>query len=97
MESKAKLLGHSLHQMLIVFPLGLLATAAFFDAVSIWRGNAHWFISAFWMIAVGLLSGLIAAAFGTIDWLAIPVGTRAKAVRIAARNCQRNCDLAFCL
>ncbi len=27
MESKARLLGHSIHQMLIVFPLGLLATA----------------------------------------------------------------------
>jgi hypothetical protein len=24
MESRAKLLGHSIHQMLIVFPLGLL-------------------------------------------------------------------------
>ena len=28
MDSRAKLLGHPIHQMLIVFPLGLLATAA---------------------------------------------------------------------
>jgi uncharacterized membrane protein len=27
MDSRAKVLGHPIHQMLIVFPLGLLATA----------------------------------------------------------------------
>ena len=31
MESRAKLLGHPIHPMLIVFPLGLLATAVAFD------------------------------------------------------------------
>ena len=31
MESRAKLLGHPIHQMLIVFPLGLLASAAVVD------------------------------------------------------------------
>jgi uncharacterized membrane protein len=34
MESRAKLLGHSIHQMLIPFPLGLLlTTAAIFDII----------------------------------------------------------------
>ena len=33
MESKAKFLGHALHPILIVFPLGLLATGVIFDAV----------------------------------------------------------------
>ena len=80
MESKAKLLGHSIHQMLVAFPLGLLATASFFDVVGLWRGNAHWFVSSFWMVIVGVISGLFAAVFGLIDWLAIPPGTRAKAV-----------------
>jgi uncharacterized membrane protein len=43
MESKAKLLGHPIHQMLIVFPLGLLATAVAFDIVGLVRGEASWF------------------------------------------------------
>jgi hypothetical protein len=30
------------------------------------------------MIASGIIGGLIAAAFGLIDWLGIPEGTRAK-------------------
>jgi uncharacterized membrane protein len=33
MEAKAKLFGHSIHQMLIVFPLGLLATSFIFDII----------------------------------------------------------------
>ena len=35
MESRAKLLGHPIHQMLIVFPLGLLAMAVVFDLLAI--------------------------------------------------------------
>ena len=34
MESRAKLFGHSVHPILIVFPLGLFATAVVFDAIS---------------------------------------------------------------
>jgi uncharacterized membrane protein len=33
-----------------------------------------------WMIAAGIIGGLAATVFGLIDWLAIPSGTRAKAV-----------------
>src|SRR5919202_1534963 len=34
MDSKAKLFGHPIHPMLIVFPLGLLATSVVFDVVA---------------------------------------------------------------
>ena len=33
MESRVKVAGHPLHQMLIVFPLGLLATAVVFYVI----------------------------------------------------------------
>jgi uncharacterized membrane protein len=39
MESKAKFLGHSIHKMLVAFPLGLLATAALFDVVGLWKAH----------------------------------------------------------
>jgi uncharacterized membrane protein len=80
MESRAKLFGHPIHQMLIVFPLGLLATALLFDVIHLITGNGYWSEIAFWMIAAGVVSGLLAAPFGFIDWLAIPAGTRAKRV-----------------
>jgi uncharacterized membrane protein len=76
----AKLLGHPVHPMLIVFPLGLLATAVAFDIVGIISGDGSWFRVSFWLIAAGIIGGLIAAPFGLVDWLAIPNGTRAKAV-----------------
>lgn len=80
MESKAKLFGHPVHQMLIVFPLGLLAMALAFDVIHLLTGNGYWSEIAFWMIAAGVITGLLAAPFGFIDWLAIPTGTRAKRV-----------------
>jgi uncharacterized membrane protein len=78
MESKAKLLGHPLHPMLIVFPLGLLATAVVFDIVGLAKSDSSWFGISYWMIAAGIIGGLLAAVFGLIDWAAIPSGTRAK-------------------
>ena len=80
MESKAKLFGHPVHQMLIVFPLGLLATALAFDALTLATANGYWSELAYWMIAAGVVTGLLAAPFGFIDWLAIPAGTRAKRI-----------------
>lgn len=80
MESKAKILGHPIHTILIVFPLGLLATSIIFDAVFLATQNSRWADISYWMIAAGIIGGLIAAPFGLVDWLAIPPGTRAKSV-----------------
>src|SRR4051794_2503158 len=80
MESRAKLFGHAMHPMLIVFPLGLFSTAVVFDLIRIFHGGGEWGDAAFYDIAVGIVGGLIAAVFGFIDWLAIPGGTRAKAI-----------------
>lgn len=80
MEARAKLFGHPIHQMLIVFPLGLLATSFFFDLGWLATGRPGLGVAAFYMIAAGIIGGLLAAVFGLIDWLAIPSGTRAKAI-----------------
>lgn len=80
MESKAKLFGHPVHPMLVVFPLGLLATSLVFDVIRLAGGDVGFSRAAFYMIAAGILGGLAAAVFGLVDWLAIPHGTRAKRV-----------------
>jgi uncharacterized membrane protein len=77
---KVKFLGHPVHQMLIVFPLGLLATALIFDLLHLVSGNGYWSEIAFWMMIAGIAGGLAAAPFGLFDWLSIPAGTRAKRV-----------------
>ncbi|HKG60458.1 MAG TPA: DUF2231 domain-containing protein [Pyrinomonadaceae bacterium] len=80
MESKAKALGHPIHQMLIPFPFGLLATAVIFDIVYLLWGNPTMVTVSYWMIVGGIIGAVIAAPFGLIDWLAIPKNTRAKTV-----------------
>lgn len=80
MESRAKLLGHAIHPIMIVFPLGLLATGVAFDVLYLIRGNPLMATVAYWMIAAGIIGGFLAAPFGWIDWFAIPSGTRAKSV-----------------
>jgi uncharacterized membrane protein len=80
MESKVKLAGHPVHPMLIVFPLGLLATAVIFDIIFLVSGNSQWTEVAYYMIGAGIIGGLAAAVFGWLDWIAIPNGTRARRI-----------------
>ena len=80
MESKAKLLGHPIHPMLIVLPLGLFIGAVVFDTLYLWLGSPAFATVAYWNIAAGVIGGLLAAVFGAIDWFAIPAGTRAKRI-----------------
>ena len=80
MEIRAKLFGHPVHQMLIVFPRGLLATAVIFDVIRLVGAGNGWELAAWYMIAAGVIGGLVAAVFGLLDWLQIPGGTRARSV-----------------
>ncbi|CAN7359749.1 DUF2231 domain-containing protein [Acidovorax sp. LjRoot129] len=80
MKSRARFLGHPVHQMLIVFPLGLLATAVVFDVVGLLSDGAAWPLVAYWTMAAGILGALVAAPFGLVDWLAVPQGTRARRI-----------------
>jgi len=78
MAGKINFLGHPVHPMLIVFPLGLLPTAVACDIIYLVRNNPNWAHISYWLIAAGVLSGIIAAVFGFGDWLALDSGTRAK-------------------
>ena len=80
MESRVKLFGHPVHPMLIVFPVGLFATAVIFDIVYLATGNPVFPAVSFYVIAAGVVGGLLAAIFGLIDWLALPNNSRAKGI-----------------
>ena len=80
MESKVRVAGHPLHQMLVAFPLGLLATAVIFDLMFLVSGNPVWTLVSYYMIGAGVIGGLAAALFGWLDWFAIPGGTRARRI-----------------
>ena len=80
MEKGAKLLGHHIHPMVIVFPLGLLSTAFAFDIAYAIMGRGVFTLLAYWLIPAGLIGGVIAAVFGWVDWMAIPRDTRARSI-----------------
>ena len=80
MESHAKVAGHPLHPILIVFPLGLLGTSVVYDFLHARDKNPKTAATAQAMIASGIAGGLAAAVPGLIDWMAIPPNTRAKQI-----------------
>ncbi len=82
MESRAKILGHAGHQMLVPLPLGALALSVVMDACYTVTGNQQHARVARQALDFGLLGAAVAVPFGVVDFLAIPPGTRAKRVGV---------------
>jgi uncharacterized membrane protein len=80
MNGPVKILRHPVHPMLVVFPLGLLATSFIFDLIAKLTGNQGLYGVSYWMIAAGIIGGLLAAIFGFMDWTGIRSDTRAKRI-----------------
>jgi uncharacterized membrane protein len=70
--------GHPFHPILVTVPIGCWVGAFIFDLIS--RGATDPSIAtqgASWLILIGIIGALAAAAVGFLDLLAIPTGTRA--------------------
>lgn len=80
MKSHLKILGHPLHPMLVVFPLGLLVTSVIYDALFLATKKSEQAVTAHKLIGAGILGGIASAAAGLVDYAAIPSGTRAKRI-----------------
>src|SRR5256885_15975402 len=80
MKTRAEFLGHPIHQMVIVLPLGLLATVATFDVIGVANRNRSLLRTSHYMLGSGLLTAVGAAVPGTMDFFSIPSNTRAKKI-----------------
>jgi uncharacterized membrane protein len=80
MQSRVRFLGHSVHQSLVAFPVGLLATAVILDLIGLFGRFPTAVIAAYWMMACGIVGAILAAPFGLIDLLAIRKDTRAARI-----------------
>lgn len=69
MKSKAVLLGHPVHPMLIPFPIAFLTGAMLFDAAGWLLGNLTWWATGGYLGAAGIATALLAAVPGFIDYL----------------------------
>src|ERR1044072_6321067 len=79
-EFAMKLFGHPVHPMLVVFPVGLFATAVVFDILYLRSGNEVIHTVSYYMIAAGILGALLAPIFGFIACLGLPANSRAKKI-----------------
>lgn len=80
MKTRAEFLGHPIHQMIIVLPLGLLATAAAFDVIGAASRNRNLLRTSHHMLGAGLITATAAAVPGAVDYFSIPPNTRARRI-----------------
>jgi uncharacterized membrane protein len=80
MRSKAVLLGHPLHPMLIPFPFAFLVGAVAFDGAG-WLGDAPaWWTTGGHLQLAGIGAALVAAVPGLVDYFyTVPPQSSAKA------------------
>jgi uncharacterized membrane protein len=70
--------GHPFHPILVTVPIGAWICSLVFDIGSHAAGTGRPFAqSSMWLIAIGVVGALVAAAVGLLDLLAIPRGTLA--------------------
>lgn len=80
MKSRAVVLGHPIHPMLIPFPFAFLTGAALFDAAGWFRDVPSWWTTGGHLGLAGIATALLAAIPGLIDYLyAVPPDSSAKA------------------
>ncbi|MBS3998815.1 MAG: DUF2231 domain-containing protein [Hydrogenophaga sp.] len=80
MNRSVRFLGHSVHQMLVVFPAGLLLTVFLIDAATwVWPGHRLAALND-GLLPIGLAAAVVAAPFGYLDWRQLPAASRARRV-----------------
>lgn len=78
MQGKATLRGHPIHPMLIPFPIAFFVGALISDIISHWGDASFWPRMSLVLIGFGIISALIAALFGFIDYRTAPMTDDAK-------------------
>jgi len=79
MRTKASLEGHSLHQILIPFPIAFIYGALIFDVLGVATGRPALWSTGGHLAIAGIVGALIAAAPGFIDYLySVPPKSSAK-------------------
>lgn len=66
--SVARVFGHPIHPMLIPFPIAFLCALPLTDVVYWLTGEPFWLAASWWLCAAGLVTALVAAAAGSLDF-----------------------------
>ena len=79
-KSTASIGGHPIHPMLIPFPIASLVGALLTDIAYLRSGADMWASASAWLIGAGIVSALLAAVFGFIDFVG---DGRIRALKVA--------------
>ena len=71
-HSKAALLGHPLHPVLIHFPVAALVAALAMDLGYLYTGDFFWARGSLWAIGIGAAGGWLSGTAGLIDLALVP-------------------------
>jgi uncharacterized membrane protein len=70
--------GHPFHPVLVTVPIGAWVASFVFDLASRWSDEPLVLAKgAWWLVGLGVVGALVAATFGVLDLVAIPMGTKA--------------------
>lgn len=79
MRSVAHIKSHPIHPMLIPFPIAFLTGALVTDIVGAIRASGDWWFVGGWLALAGIITGLLAAVPGLVDYLyTVPPHSSAK-------------------
>lgn len=67
--STAAIAGHPLHPMIVPFPIAYLVGALLTDLAASFSDDLFWPRASIWLVGAGLLTGIIAATLGALDFL----------------------------
>lgn len=83
-ESRAAVAGHPLHPMLVVFPVASLIGALLTDIAWLGTNDLFWPRASWWLLIVGLVTGLLAGAAGAMDYFSSVAIRRIGAAKVHA-------------
>lgn len=83
MRSNFSILGHPIHPMLVVIPVGLVVWTLIADIVYLVSDDRSWYDVAYWSGGAAILSALVAAVPGFVDYLTIARHSTARGIAIA--------------
>jgi uncharacterized membrane protein len=69
--STVAIAGHPLHPLLVTFPIAFLTAVLATDLAYWFTGDAFWARASVWLIGAGIVTGIIAALTGMMDFLKI--------------------------
>ncbi|MGD9980713.1 MAG: DUF2231 domain-containing protein [Hyphomonadaceae bacterium] len=82
-RSTAKIGGHPIHPILVLFPVAFLVSTLVTDIVFLTTGVTGWATASVWLVGAGVVTALVAALAGFTDFFGEP---RVRQIRDAWRH-----------